>query len=105
MNRRPPSFLLSKAIQGFLQFKTAEARSPRTLESYKFHLQQWLTYSGDSPIKQITPADLRAYLVYLRTDYKPQRFSGQPTPLAAKTIRNVWITPASFFSWLPCGAT
>jgi hypothetical protein len=30
-------FLLSKAIPGFLQYKSAEALSPRTIESYKKH--------------------------------------------------------------------
>jgi len=30
MNQRPQGFLLAKAIEGFLQFKTAEALSPRT---------------------------------------------------------------------------
>lgn len=36
MNRRPPSFLpLSKAAVGFLQYKTAEGLSPRTISRYR----------------------------------------------------------------------
>ena len=33
MNRRPPGLQLSKALQGFLQYKTAEGLSPRTIAS------------------------------------------------------------------------
>jgi hypothetical protein len=48
MNRRSQGFLLSKTIPGFLQYKSAEALSPRTLESDKKHLEQWQDYSGDA---------------------------------------------------------
>ncbi|MBI3243460.1 MAG: tyrosine-type recombinase/integrase [Chloroflexi bacterium] len=99
MNRRPQGFLLSKAIPGFLQYKLAEALSPRTIESYKKHLEQWQEYAGDAPLGKVTSQDLRAYLAWLRTEYKPRRLAGGDQPLAGKTIRNVWISLSAFFTW------
>jgi len=47
MNHRPPVLEIVKAIQGFLQFKSAEGLSPRTIESYSRDLQQWQEYLGE----------------------------------------------------------
>jgi len=97
MNRRPPGLKLVKAIYGFLQHKAAEALSPRTLEGYEHDLNTWLSQVGDVDIGSITTQDLRSYLAWLRTDYKPRRVSGSDHPLAAKTLRNRWVTLAAFF--------
>ena len=94
------SISLQKAISGFLQAKEAEALRTRTVESYRHTLEHWATYAGNPIAVQITVQDLRAYLAYLRTDYKPRRFNGQTNPLSPKTLRNVYITLASFFHWL-----
>lgn len=59
----------------------------------------WLDHVGDVEVSQITTQDLRAYLAWLRTDYKPHRLSGEDHPLAPKTIRNVWVALSSFFAW------
>src|SRR3989304_1615815 len=99
MNRRPPGLKLVKAIYGFLQHKAAEALSPRTLEGYEHDLNTWLSQVGDVDIGSITTQDLRSYLAWLRTDYKPRRVSGSDHPLAAKTLRNRWVTLAAFFTW------
>ncbi|MEK7278659.1 MAG: site-specific integrase [Chloroflexota bacterium] len=81
MKRRPPGFLLSKAITGFLQYKAATALSPRTVEGYDHDLKKWLAYTGDKEVANITTQDLRAYLVWLSTGYKPRRFNGETHPL------------------------
>ncbi|MDY6877320.1 MAG: tyrosine-type recombinase/integrase [Chloroflexota bacterium] len=100
MNRRSPGLQLSKALVGFLQYKAAEGLSPNTLRNYKDHLTCWLNYAGeDTEVSQVTSQDLRAYLAWLRTDYKPRRLTGGDQPLAPKTIRNVWATLCSFFAW------
>jgi len=79
--------------------KAAEALSPATLDSYERILKLWLDHVGDVEVSQITTQDLRAYLAWLRTDYKPHRLSGEDHPLAPKTIRNVWVALSSFFAW------
>ncbi len=99
MNQRPPGLKLSKALTGFLQYKAAEALSPTTLQSYERDLKQWIAYAGDVEIGQVTTQGLRAYLVWLHTDYKPRRLTGGDEPLSPKTIRNIWVSLSAFFTW------
>jgi integrase/recombinase XerD len=47
MNHSTPGLLISKAIDGFLKFKTAEGLSQRTITSYEFTLNHWLKHIGD----------------------------------------------------------
>jgi integrase/recombinase XerD len=48
----------------------------------------------------VTTQNLRAYLAYLRTECIPTRLTGKTQPLSPKTIRNIYITLSSFFTWL-----
>jgi hypothetical protein len=41
VNRSTPGLLISKSIDGFLKFKTAEGLSQRTIDSYEFILSHW----------------------------------------------------------------
>jgi integrase/recombinase XerD len=100
MNRSTPGLLISKSIDGFLKFKTAEGLSLRTITSYEFTLNQWLSHISDRNVSEIQASDITGYLAWLRTEYKPVRFNGSTEPLSAKSIRNVWITFRSFFGWL-----
>ena len=69
MNRRPSgSMTLSKATEGFLQYKAAEGLSPNTLQGYQRDLKLWLEYAGDVAVGKITTHQIQAYLVWLRTD-------------------------------------
>jgi integrase/recombinase XerD len=100
MNHSTPGLSISKSIDGFLKFKFAEGLSPRTISSYEFILNQWLTYIGDKNAAEVTSSELTGYLAWLRTDYEPVRFNGNTEPLSPKSIRNVWIAFRSFFGWL-----
>ncbi len=99
MKRRPPVLKLSQAVTGFLQYKTAAGLSPRTLEIYEQHMKRWMEYAKDPPVTQTQTADVRAYLAWLATTYKPVRFSGSAEPLDPKTIRNFWISLSGFYRW------
>ena len=100
MNRRPPGLETVKAVQDFLQFKAAEGLSAKTIDSYARDLRRWVEYMGDNEVGKITVLDLRKYLAYLLTEYEPRRISGgNDIKLSPKTVRNVWITLASFFHW------
>ena len=99
MNRKPSGFQLSKALVGYEQFKAAEGLRPSTLVNYRQHLRMWLRYAGDVDIAQLQPQDMRAFLAWLRTDYTPNRVTGNQRPLASKTIRNIWVTLSSFCRW------
>jgi integrase/recombinase XerD len=99
MNHSSPGLLISKSIDGFLKFKTAEGLSARTLVGYEHVLKHWLEYIGDQPISEVTSEDLTNYIAWLRTEYKPVRFNKSEAPLSAKSVRNVWIAFRSFFTW------
>ena len=100
MKRSPSSSIsLEKAIIGFLNFKIDEGLSPRSTFSYQRILEKWVEYMGNRKIGQITEKDINEYLIYMRTEYKPKRFSGRTHMLSLKTIRNIWVTLSSFFSW------
>jgi len=100
MNHRPSSSqLLNKAITGFLNFKTAEGMADRTIDSYDKTLNRWLAYTGEVAVPKITSQKISQYLIWLRTEYVPQRFNGKTHPLSPKTLRNVWVILSSFFTW------
>ena len=99
-NRSPSNSLpLRTAITGFLNYKTAEGLSQRSVDSYKRILDQWAEYAGNKKVNQFTDHDLNAYLVYMRTEYVPRRFGGDTRVLSPKSLRNIWITMCAFFTW------
>ena len=90
---------INKAIVGFVNHKLAEGLTDRSVSSYERLLTKWVIHTGDNDITQVTSQDIRSYLAWLRTDYQPIRFNGQTHPLSPKTIRNIWVTLASFYKW------
>jgi integrase/recombinase XerD len=99
MNRKPPVLLLSKAVAGFLQYTEAEGLSPRTIEVYTDHLQRFLGYVGDVAVNRVTTAQVRAFLIWLRTDYQTARIFGRGGPVSTKTLRNYWVSLSALFTW------
>jgi hypothetical protein len=74
--------LISDAIEGLLLAKLAEGRSPRTITGYRHDLRVWLGYAGDKDVADVTSQESQAFLLYLRTDYQPQRLSGNGAALS-----------------------
>jgi integrase/recombinase XerD len=100
MNRRPLGLLLKKAINGFLQFKTAEGLSPSTLEHYRHILDLWMERQPDVDITWVTSKDIRDHLTYMRLEYTPRRITGgNDRKLFSKSIRNIYVTFSAFFRW------
>jgi len=88
MNCSSLGLKLSKALLGFLQYKTAEGLSPNTLVSYEYLLNLWVSQiGGDVDVSQVTTQDLCNHIAWLRTEYKPRRFSGSEHPLSANSPR------------------
>ena len=51
-------------------------------------------------ISQVTARDIRNYLNYLRTEFKPRRITGNyDQPLIKKTIHNHYTNLSEFFTW------
>ena len=100
MNQRPPGLLLSKALTGFLQYKGAEGIASRTVDGYRRDLNHWIEYQGDGDILKVEPKHILTFLNYMRTDYVPRRITGgNSRKLTPKTIYNIYISLASFFTW------
>jgi integrase/recombinase XerD len=101
MNRRPPGLEAEEAVWGFLQFKTAEGLSPRTIECYECELRKWLEYQGELDVCLATSGQLLSYLIYLRTEFQPRHITGNNEQrLSSKTVCNGWVALAAFFHWV-----
>ena len=100
MSGRPSGFLLSKAIQGFENFSFAGAVAPGTVVGYLHSLGLFQKRVGDVEVGRLDISQLRDFLAWLRTDYRPRRFGGGTHPLSPKTLRNHWVVLSSFFDWL-----
>ena len=54
-------------------------------------------FAGNKNVAQFTDHEINSYLVCMRTEYGPSRWSGDTRKLSPKTLRNIWITMCSFF--------
>ena len=50
-------------------------------------------------VNKVKTADVRGYLAWLATEYKPHRITGNQQLLSPKTVHNVWISLSAFFRW------
>jgi integrase/recombinase XerD len=69
MNQRPQGLNVSKAVVGFLQYRSAEGLVPVTVSGYERDLKLWIEYQGDMDILEIGSTQVLAFLNYLRTEY------------------------------------
>lgn len=100
MNQRPTGLSATKAITGFLQYKSAEGLAPVTVSGYERDLNLWIEYQGDMNVAKVETHHILSYLNYLRTDYVPRRITGNNSrKLAPKTVYNIYVSLASFFTW------
>ena len=72
--------------------KSAEGVRETTLVGYRHHIELLIDFLDDPDLDQVTTDDVRAFLNYLRFDYRPTRFGGNGRRLSDKSIRNAWIT-------------
>ncbi|HMD83028.1 MAG TPA: hypothetical protein VKE92_17040 [Anaerolineales bacterium] len=57
-------------------------------------------YQGDMDVAAVETRNILAYLNYLRTDCAPRRStSNNDKKLSPKTVYNLYISVASFFTW------
>ena len=91
--------LLSRAIKGYLLDAAAGELSTSTSKLYRYYLGVSLRYLGDIELEQIMGEDLIEYFVYLRTDYQPNRPSGDTSPLSYSSLDNHWKCQRSFWGW------
>lgn len=90
---------LSKAIDVFLIARKADGYSLSTVAQYKWGLDRFLLHCGDKKITDYKINDFRSYLTWLRTEYKPNRKSGNTDPLSSGSLFNAWKAIRSFYLW------
>jgi integrase/recombinase XerD len=73
--------------------------SPRTIDSHDRLISKWLEHIGGQEIGSISAQDIISFISWLRIEYTPHRYNGKTHPLSPKTLRNVWVTLSSFYSW------
>src|SRR4030067_1026569 len=91
--------LLSKAIEGFILEAKSGLYSPAYIPTIESQMKYMCKFFGDPEIDTLAPEDWKRYMLHLRTDYEPKRFSGDKSPLALSTIDNHWKTIRGFYNW------
>ena len=90
---------MTTAIEDYALSSTIEGLSPQTISVYKFALGVFARHIGDLEVEDITTDDVKKFLGYLRTDYKPNRPTGRDDPLSTASIHRYWKSLRSFFKW------
>jgi len=90
---------LSKAVEIFSVARVAEGYSANTLAYYKLYLHRLCAFLDNPNLEDIQAVDLRRYFSWLRTEYTPNRSSGDISPLKPVSLSNHWAALRSFFGW------
>lgn len=90
---------LSQAIEGFKISRLADSYAPVTLRGYESSLGTLSEFLGDPDVSSITTDNLKAFMHYLRTNYRPERKSGSLEPSATASYHRYWKAMRSFFKW------
>lgn len=98
----PTDLKFSKAIEGFLLSFRID-HSSQTAKLYELYLKIACDWLEDPPLPQIDTQYLLRFMLYLKTDYEPNRVStstrhGRPLSEAAQD--NYWKAIRSCFGWL-----
>ncbi|MBE9524165.1 MAG: tyrosine-type recombinase/integrase [Chloroflexi bacterium] len=90
---------LLKAIEIFIVARVAEGYSANTLAYYKLYLHRLSKFLDNPNLDDIQSTDLQRYFSWLRTEYIPNRASGDTSPLKPVSLSNHWAALRSFFGW------
>ena len=91
--------LLNEAIGGFVIAKLADGYSKTTIKMYECRLNVLSDWLRNPEIENITTRNLRDFLYYLRTDFKPYRPGGDDSHLTEATIHGYWKAIRAFWKW------
>jgi len=90
MNRRSlNSVPLRNAITGFVNYKTAEGLSERSVDSYRWILEHWAEFEVDKNIAQLTDHETNSYPVYGVEPPGESAFFRSPNKLTNSPSRSV----------------
>lgn len=90
---------IAQAVNGFCLDRKARGYSPRTIQLYEHNLSVLVEFLQNKDIHEVSNEDIVKFFVFLREDYKPNRFGGDTSPLSPASVDNYWIATRSFFHW------
>lgn len=90
---------LTKAVEGFHLSRLADGYAPVTLRGYQSSLRTLSEYLSDPEVESITSDNLKSFMHYLHTSYRPERKSGSLEPLSTASYHRYWKAIRSFFKW------
>jgi hypothetical protein len=97
------NIVFSQAVEGFMLEKRAQRLSSRTLtDDYANAFRKFATFlNDDPPIRDITPDQVRHFLLELSTVARPPGGVARrpPKPLSGKSVLNVHAALSSLWSW------
>jgi integrase/recombinase XerD len=91
--------LLSPLVRAFLLARTADNYSHSTIDQYRWALERLADYLHDPPIEQVTTENIRAWLAWMRTEYKPTRPNKSAVPLSDASLFAAWKAVRAFYKW------
>ena len=88
----------SKAIEGYIFSAIAEGYSFLTLAAYRSALSKLVEFIEDKKVSDITIGDLRGFMGFLVTDYRPERRNNpsKTKPLSTASHHRYWKAMRSF---------
>lgn len=92
----------SQAIDGFLLSFRID-HSPHTAKLYELYLKIACDWLQDPPLAQVDTQYLRRFMLYLKSEYKPNRVTASTQkgrPLSPAAQDNYWKALRSCFRWL-----
>ncbi len=90
---------LIKATEGFLLDFQASGHSAGTTKLYRLALANLARFLNNPEVHQVQPEDLKRFMLWLRTDYKPYRQGNNNRSLSESAIDNYWKAIRSFWGW------
>jgi len=90
---------LSKAVEGFAIAFMADGKSNETLKAHRKAFAKLVAFVGDKDVESITVDDLRGFMKWLATEYKPNRSSRDTSPLRSGSLARIWAALRSFWKW------
>lgn len=80
-------------VQEFLLACVAERKSDRTLEAYRYHVNNFRKFTGNIPVEEITPRTVRAFITHEMTREGPQG------PLSSASVHKAFSVVRTFLKW------
>jgi integrase/recombinase XerD len=85
---RKPTITFAAALDGYWLARRS-GFSPHTVSDYQLTFARFAAYIGDTPLADITAADVQRFLDQVRDKHK----------LGKKSVNNIWIALSSFWTW------